>query len=123
MKTDVYLNLYYINETYLQSNAQTKEICRKVHVSSISRIGPIPKKWGFFLYVPENEIKEDILGWNLSHLTGSVNSTKQTINKKNNNFNKPVKSKVWKPKKNYQKPIKNSRGATNGRFKMQQFCS
>ena len=33
-------------------------------MSSISQIGPIPKKWVIFCYVPEDEIKGGILGWN-----------------------------------------------------------
>ena len=49
-------NLSYITETYLRYNVQMGNTGRKIHVSSISQIGPI-------IYVPDNDTEGEILGW------------------------------------------------------------
>ena len=36
--------LFYCTETYLQINAQREQTGRKIHMSYISEIGPIPTK-------------------------------------------------------------------------------
>ena len=40
--------------------------CQNIHASSTSRIDPILKKWNFFRYERENEIKGEILVWTTS---------------------------------------------------------
>ena len=42
-------NLFYNNDTYLIYKLQREKIGQKIHVLSISQIGPIPTKWELFL--------------------------------------------------------------------------
>ena len=56
----------YSTETYLRYYVQRKDPGQHFHEISSSRIGPIPTKQELFCCVPENEIEEDILGWNRS---------------------------------------------------------
>ena len=58
-------SLCYITETYLRYYVQRGNTGRNLHMSSTSRIGPIPTNMNVFCYVPENEIEGEILGWNL----------------------------------------------------------
>ena len=60
--------LCYITDTYLKYYVQGVNPGQNLHERSTSWIGPILAKVGIFRYVPENDIKEDILGCNPSYL-------------------------------------------------------